>query len=215
MPDHRLDFDRHTRTGLSEAVLCEGKSPVQLAAILETCREQGKAMLLTRLSDSQWDALGEWQGALDYDAVSRTAVLGQTLPTEGKSRIAIVTGGSADLQVAREARRTLTFHGIPSAEFTDVGVAGLWRLQEIVPRLASFQVIIACAGMDAALPTVLGGLVPSLVIAVPVSSGYGRALGGETALNALLCSCAQGLVVTNIDNGFGAACAAMRALADR
>ncbi len=95
----------------------------------------------------------------------------------------------------------------------DIGVAGLWRLQEKLELLRAQKILICVAGMDAALPTVLAGLVPNLIIAVPASTGYGMARGGETALNALLCSCGQGLVVVNIDNGFGAACAALRALA--
>lgn len=212
MTDHKLDLDRYTRTGLHEAVLCSGKSPAQLHAILQTCSDAGRSMLMTRLSPVQYEALSPWQGQLDYDPVSATAVLGR-MPSRGDTpRVALVTGGSADLGVAREALRTLQFHGVSGREFTDIGVAGLWRLQEVLPELETFEVIIACAGMDAALPTVLGGLVSGLVVAVPVSSGYGTARGGETALNALLCSCAQGLVVVNIDNGFGAACAALRVL---
>ena len=108
--------------------------------------------------------------------------------------------------------RTLEFYGHPAVEICDVGVAGLWRLQRRIDELAALPVIIAVAGMDAALPTVLAGLVPGLVIAVPTSVGYGFAEGGTAALHSLLASCAPGLVTVNIDNGYGAACAAMRAV---
>ena len=112
----------------------------------------------------------------------------------------------------REAARTLRFYGEPAVEINDVGVAGLWRLLERIEEIRKMKVVIAVAGMDAALPTVIGGLVSSVVIGVPTSVGYGVATGGETALRAMLASCSPGLVVTNIDNGFGAACAALRIL---
>src|SRR5690606_30571001 len=119
--------------------------------------------------------------------------------------------GTSDAAVAREAVRTLAFHGHAATEIHDAGVAGLWRIQAHLPLLSEQQIIICVAGMDAAMPTVLAGLLPALIIGVPTSTGYGIARGGETALHALLCSCAQGIAVVNIDNGFGAACAALRA----
>jgi NCAIR mutase (PurE)-related protein len=114
--------------------------------------------------------------------------------------------------VSREAARTLAYYGVPCVEITDVGVAGLWRLMERIDELRRMQVVIAVAGMDAALPTVIGGLVASVVIGVPTSVGYGVAQGGQSALHAMLASCAPGVLVTNIDNGYGAACAAIRIL---
>ena len=122
------------------------------------------------------------------------------------------TGGRADLPVAREAARTLTFYGYDALEIHDVGVAGLWRITERLDELRKCKIVICLAGMDAALPTVLGGLIHGVLIAVPTSVGYGMVKGGETALRSLLVSCAQGITVTNIDNGFGAACAAIRIL---
>ena len=211
MSDHCLDFDRFARTGLHEAVFCKGKSLSQIQAILDTCVEQQQPALLTRLDTAIWQQMNAWHGVLDYDEVSRTAMLGE-LPAQTTDRIAVVTAGSADYPVAREALRTLAFHGLTAQAHTDIGVSGLWRIQQALPQLEQYRVIICCAGMDAALPTVLAGLVNALIIAVPTSTGYGRSQQGETALNALLCSCGQGLVVTNIDNGFGAACAAIRAL---
>src|SRR5581483_6485191 len=153
-----------------------------------------------------------YQHRLDYDPGSATAFLGEPSPMTGPPRVAVVTGGTADVPVAREAVRTLCFHGHPAAEFYDIGVAGLWRLQQRLPELVSKDVVVAVAGMDAALPTVLAGLIAGLVIGVPTSVGYGAAAGGRTALGSLLTSCAPGLVVVNIDNGYGAACAAMRSM---
>ena len=117
------------------------------------------------------------------------------------------------MPVAKEARRTLQYHGVAVDEIYDVGVAGLWLLKERIPQIARYSVVIVVAGMDAALPTVLGGLVPGVIVGVPTSVGYGASRAGETALSAMLASCAPGLAVTNIDNGFGAGCIALRALA--
>jgi hypothetical protein len=127
-------------------------------------------------------------------------------------QISIITAGSSDVPVGREAARTIEYYGHPVEEINDVGVAGLWRLTERLEDIRDKKVIICIAGMDAALPTVLGGLVAGIIIAVPTSVGYGMAKNGETALQALLCSCAPGLVVVNIDNGYGAASAALRVM---
>jgi len=211
-----LDFDRQNRTGLAEAVFCLSKSDEQLLAICQQINAQDKPMLFTRMSTGQYQAIdNEMPGLLEYDPDSGTAFHGAIPPADGHRKIAIVTGGSSDIPVAREASRTLAFYGHQALEVNDVGVAGLWRLQQRLPELQTTEVIICVAGMDAALPTVLGGLVPALIIAVPSSVGYGMARGGETALNALLSSCAPGLVVVNIDNGYGAACGAIRAAGDR
>ncbi len=126
-----------------------------------------------------------------------------------------MTGGTGDLPVALEAARTLAFHGETAERHMDVGVAGLWRLLERRGRLSTFPVIIAVAGMEGALFSVLGGLVGSVVVAVPSSTGYGVTAGGTAALHAALGSCAPGIVAVNIDNGFGAACAALRILRAR
>ena len=125
-------------------------------------------------------------------------------------KIAVVTAGTSDSKVAREALRTLEFNGLAATRIFDVGVAGLWRLLERVEEIRKHPIIIATAGMDAAMPSVLGGLVSGTLIAVPTSTGYGVALKGETAFAASLASCAPGIVVCNIDNGYGAACAALR-----
>jgi NCAIR mutase (PurE)-related protein len=212
--DVELDFDRRRRTGLDETIFAQGKSLAQLETILTLAADRSASLLLTRLSPEKFAALDRrWAPSLDYCAVSNTAYFGAPLPMSGTAAdVAIVAGGSSDAAVAREAERTLTYGGVPSRVLIDVGVAGLWRLTRHVETLREYAVVIAVAGMDAALPTVLGGLVPGLVIAVPTSVGYGVAAGGQAALNALLASCASGIAVVNIDNGYGAACAALRAL---
>ncbi len=213
--DFRLDFDRRRRTGLDEAVFAEGKSTDQLSRILQAARTRGSALLLTRLSGEKYRALGEWWPQLDYCEISRTAFFDRATDSPRTPSVAIVSGGTSDISVAREAERTLLFSGIGTANFLDVGVAGLWRLTACLESISRYPVVIAVAGMDAALPTVLAGLVSSVIIAVPTSVGYGVAAGGETALRAVLASCAPGLVTVNIDNGYGAACAALRSLGNR
>lgn len=211
--DVMLDFAREARTGLDEAVLCESKAVTHLCAILDQVRERGRRMLLTRLLPEQLDRLPEaHRAAIDYEPLSRTGFYGGAHELKSATQVAVVSAGTSDVAVAREAARTLRFYGEPAVEVNDVGVAGLWRLLERIEEIRKHRVVIAVAGMDAALPTVIGGLVSGMVIGVPTSVGYGVATGGETALRAMLASCSSGLVVTNIDNGFGAACAALRLL---
>ena len=206
-----MDWDRIARTGTSEAVLCDGKSVRQVDAIVEHAKTGNRRLLLTRLASVQFEALA-LRGELDYDEVSRTAILG-SMPHPAKTgRVAIVCGGTSDVPVAREAARTLAFEGEGSAQFVDVGVAGLWRLMEHLDDIRAHRVIIAIAGMEGAIFSVLTGLVSCAVIAVPTSVGYGVGAGGHAALNSALASCASGRAVVNIDNGFGAAHVALRML---
>jgi len=199
--------------GFDEAVFCAGKSVTHLAQILDQAQEKGIRLLLTRLPPEQFSQLPEAHRAkVDYEAISRSGYFGSPHALTGPPRIAVVAAGTSDVYVSREAARTLRYYGAASLEITDVGVAGLWRLLERVEDIRHMPVVIAVAGMDAALPTVLGGLIGSVVIGVPTSVGYGVASGGQSALNAMLASCAPGLVVMNIDNGYGAACAALRVL---
>lgn len=208
-----LDFGRAERIGLEEAVYCAGKSALQIAAILDEAAERGARFLLTRLDADKLDALpGHHRRALDYCAVSRTAFFGEPRPVEGAAAVAVVAAGTSDVPVAREALRTLHYQGKAATLIADVGVAGLWRLTQRVEEIRAHAVVIVAAGMDAALPSVVGGLVAAPVIAVPTSVGYGVAEGGHTALNSVLASCAPGITVVNIDNGYGAACAALRLL---
>jgi NCAIR mutase (PurE)-related protein len=211
--DVRMDWGRGARTGVAEAVLCSGKSDGQLREIISLAQAKGHRLLLTRLEYARWRALdGVLRAALDYDAVSRTAVVGGYL-SQSVSSIGIVAAGTSDMPVVLEAYRTLAFAGHTATIIADVGVAGLWRLLDQREVLVGFRVIIAVAGMEGALFSVIAGLVRAPVIAVPTSAaGYGVARGGRAALNAALASCAPGVVVVNIDNGFGAATAALKVL---
>ena len=213
MTEFRLDWARETRTGTSEAVLCEPKTPAQIEAIVGHAHDAGRRLLLTRLAERKFGRLAAAaRDRLDYDAPSRTAILGGLPALRHSARIAIVCGGTSDAPVAYEAARTLAFQGEQATLVADVGVAGLWRLLERLDEIRRHRVVIAIAGMEGALFSVLAGLVHCPVLAVPRSVGYGVGGGGRTALRAALASCASGLVVVNIDNGFGAAHAALRML---
>jgi NCAIR mutase (PurE)-related protein len=213
MDEFRLDWERATRCGTSEAVLCEPKSAAQIDAIIAHAKALARRLLLTRLGSRKFTRLSATaRDALDYDEATRTAILGELPARTHVGRVAIVCGGTSDMLVAGEALRTLAFEGEAATLLADVGVAGLWRLMERLDEIRRHRVVIAVAGMEGALFSVLGGLVPCAVVAVPTSVGYGVSRGGRTALNAALASCASGLAVVNIDNGFGAAHAALRIL---
>jgi NCAIR mutase (PurE)-related protein len=212
--DFNLDWEREARTGVAEAVLCEPKTPVQIAAILGEAVARGARLLLTRLAPAQHDALpGALREQLDFDPLSRTAILGALPSGKPIEGTLIVAAGTADLGPAREAARTLAFHGRAAPLIADVGVAGLWRLTEQLGRLREARVLIVAAGMEGALFSVVAGLVAAPVIALPTSVGYGVAAGGIVALHSALSSCAAGVMAVNIDNGFGAATAAIKILA--
>ena len=213
--EFKLDWERIARTGTAEAVLCEPKKAAQIDAIVEHARALGQRLLLTRLDRERFDRLADpVRQSLDYDETSRTAILGPLRPLRQPPRIAIICGGTSDVGVADEASRTLAFAAEGSSRFVDVGVAGLWRLMEHLDDIRAHRVVIVVAGMEGALFSVLAGLVSSAVIAVPTSVGYGVAAGGHAALSAALASCASGIAVVNIDNGFGAAHVALRILGD-
>ncbi|MEX0941860.1 MAG: nickel pincer cofactor biosynthesis protein LarB [Pseudomonadales bacterium] len=208
----KLDFERQNRTGLAEAVFCSGKTLDQLVAICAQISREEKPMLFTRLARTTYLQLEDRHpGLLTYDDLSETAFY-RPPPIIAEKLVTIVSGGSSDAPISREASRTLEFYGYPSLVIDDVGVAGLWRLTERLEEIRQYKIAICVAGMDAALPTVLGGLINAAIIAVPTSVGYGMVRGGETALHSLLVSCAPGVTVVNIDNGYGAACAAIRIL---
>ena len=208
--EFQIDWDRERRTGVPEAIFSQGKTAAQIGAIVAAAAD--RRLLLTRLSAVAHEALApEVRDALDYDPLSATAVLGGGIPLN-ESGIGIVAAGTSDLPVAREAARTLAFAGHRTEIIADVGVAGLWRLTARIDALRQFRILIAVAGMEGALFSVLAGLVEAPVVAVPTSVGYGVAEGGRAALHSALASCAPGLVVVNIDNGFGAAAAALKML---
>ncbi len=213
-PDHVLDFDRLQRIGLSEAVFCAGKNPEQIDLILQSFKQRAIPCLLTRLSkEKAADLLPEHQQALDFDPLSGTAFYPAPLKTGRHGKVVIVSGGTSDAAVCHETARTLLFHGVQAELIQDVGVTGLWRLQERLAEIRGFDLVIAVAGMEGALFSVLGGLISAPLIAVPTSVGYGVAADGELSLHAALSSCAPGILSVNIDNGYGAACAALRILA--
>ena len=214
MADVTFDWQRRERIGLAEAVLCAGKTAVQVGETIALARSRRAALLLTRLTPALLAELAPAeQAALDYDPGSRTAILGTPPEPAGEPPVAVVTAGTSDLPVAREAIRTLAFYGVAAREIADVGVAGLWRILRHEEELRRYPVVIVVAGMEGALFSVVAGLVGGVVVAVPTSTGYGIARAGETALHAALASCAPGLVAVNIDNGYGAASAALRVLA--
>ena len=208
----RLDFARPDRVGFDEAILCARKTHDQLITIMDALLEKDTSSLMTRLEPEVVEAFpGSYKAKLDYDPISKIGYFNWTPPNDtGLLPVAVVSAGTSDMPQAAEVIRSLTYFGAPTEQFIDIGVAGLWRLLGQVERLQDFPVVVAIAGMDGALPSVLGGLVSGSIICVPTSTGYGASRGGETALSAALASCAPGLSVVNIDNGYGAACAAFR-----
>ncbi|MDN3351161.1 nickel pincer cofactor biosynthesis protein LarB [Actinomadura sp. DC4] len=205
----RLDTGRAARTGDPEVVYGQGKTPAQIVAALRALHEAhpGRAILATRLSEAAIEACAEHLPGAVLDPVGRTAVLGET---ETRGRVAVVAAGTSDLPVVRECAATIGVFGSEADEIVDVGVAGLHRLLAQVDRINEADVVVAVAGMEAALPSVLGGLVGAPLIAVPTSVGYGWNLDGVTAWLATVNSCAPGVVSVNVDNGFGAGVAAAR-----
>lgn len=210
MTDIRLDWGRAARTGVPEAVYCASKSPDQIARILDQVVERDGRMLFTRL-DPDLRAAADPDHRLKYDPASHTGTFGDAADLKDCG-CAVVSAGTSDSRVAEEAVRTLEFSGVSAPGYHDVGVAGLWRLTEVAADLQDRRIIIAVAGFEAALFSVLAGLVAAPVIAVPTSVGSGVAEGGRAALSSALASCAPGVVVVNIDNGFGAASAAIKML---
>ena len=207
-----LDHHRSLRLGHPEAVFCPGKDTEQLASICRAMARRGEGFLATRASPEQLERL---QAEFPEARVSRPGRIVHLPPAEPLEpavlgRVLIVTAGTADLPVAEEARITAEALGNPVDLRADVGVAGLHRILERVDELRSAAVTVVVAGMDGALPSVVGGLVAGPVIAVPTSAGYGAALGGLAPLMTMLTSCAPGVTVVNVDNGYGAACAATR-----
>lgn len=212
----RLDLERRQRLGMAEAIWGEHKTAEQIAAILVRQQGSGELALATRVDAAKAQAVGVLladEQQLQFHAEARCLTLGPTAPIRPElGEVIVVSGGTSDLPVAAEAQLALQWHGIACERVLDVGVAGLHRLLGQLDRLRQARVLIACAGMEGALPTVLAGLLPQPVIGVPVSVGYGVSAGGQAALHGMLASCAPGLSVVNIDNGYGAAMAALRIL---
>lgn len=209
----RVDHHRALRQGMAEVVFAPGKSVEQMAGVATRLMAAGQDVLITRLEADAFQALSARVSGLTYREAARTASF-QQQPKEltRDERVAIVTAGTSDVPVAEEAIETLRMAGIGCRRFFDVGVAGLHRLLSVLPELNRAEMVVVIAGMEGALPSVVGGLVGAPVIAVPTSVGYGTALSGFTALMGMLTSCASGVTVVNIDNGFGAAMAVIRQL---
>lgn len=208
----QFDHSRTNRIGLPEAVFCEGKSPKLIEELLSQFNKKTtESILFTRLDETLFKSFPkDLQTNINYHPLSRTAFAFARPPHKANKKIAIISAGSADAPVLWEAARTLEYLGISYKTFEDCGVAGLWRLLEKQEELQQYHILIAVAGLDAALISVLGGLFSAPIIAVPTSVGYGMAKNGESALSSMLVSCAQGISVMNINNGYGAACVAAR-----
>ena len=206
-----FEFDHHRieRTGINEVIFALDKSTNEINTILKTINNN--SLLITKLEKSKYESL-ELKHLIDYDQTSLTGFFNYRKKKLIQNEISIVAAGTSDLNIATEAKRTLEFFGYNAEEIYDVGVAGLWRIMKKLDLIKTTKLSIVVAGMDGALPTVLTGLISNPVIAVPTSTGYGVADNGNTALKSMLTSCSPGMSVVNIDNGFGAACAAIRIL---
>ena len=208
----RLDLNRRKRLGMIEAIWGEHKTSEQIESILNTLQKEGELALVTRVDEKKANNLLNCFQKAIYHSKACCLTLGEPLELKDSNNweVVIISGGTSDLQVAAEAELALRFHGVKTNLLLDLGVAGLHRLIDNLDKFNNAKVVIACAGMEGALPTVLAGLIPQPVIGIPVSVGYGISLDGRTALNGMLASCAPGLMVGNIDNGYGAAMAAFR-----
>ena len=201
------------RTGAPEVIFCPGKSPDHTAEIFQRQTLHSGRVLATRATLEQFEAVRALTPEAQYIALPRLITLGMPAPTEQSGKfVAVLCAGTSDTPVAEEAAVTLEWHGSRAVRLYDVGVAGLHRILNKLELIQSADVIIVCAGMDGALPSVVGGLVSCPVIAVPTSVGYGASFGGVAALLTMLNSCSSGVAVVNIDNGFGAAAYAHRIL---
>ena len=205
------DWHRPLRNGFLEVIYGEGKSIEDLKELVINIKDKKQNILVTRADEEKGEELKKILPSGNYHKVSKTFCMRENSP-KFLDGLSILCGGTADLPVAEEARITSWFFGAEPTCIYDIGVAGLPRLLSRLPEIRESKVLIVIAGLEGALPSVIGGLVDAPVIAVPTSVGYGTANGGKTALFAMLNSCSEGIAVTNIDNGFGAACAAMRIL---
>jgi len=209
--DHaKVDHHRALRCGFPEVIFCEGKTPAQVRSVARELLDHGDVLLATRASASHFQSVAQVASDARYFEAARLIVVDRRAEPPAEGHIVIATGGTADIPVAEEAAVSAEVMGNRVTRLFDVGVAGVHRLLAHQELLRSARVIIAVAGMEGALPSLVTGLVSVPVIAVPTSVGYGANFGGVSALLTMLNSCASGMAVVNIDNGFGAAAMASR-----
>jgi pyridinium-3,5-biscarboxylic acid mononucleotide synthase len=204
----KVDHHRALRTGMPEVIFSSGKTTAQVAAIFARMAQAGGNVLATRASREAYDAVAVAEPRAEYHETARAITLTQAPAAPGRGTVAVVCAGTSDLPIAEEAAVTARLMGNIVELIADVGVAGIHRLLAQKQSLQTSRVLIVCAGMEGALPTVVAGLVNAPVIAVPTSVGYGASFGGVAALLGMLNTCAPNVSVVNIDNGFGAACIA-------
>ena len=209
--DIRFDFQRRERLGLIEAIWGQDKSIDQLKRLSENVLGKNEVVFITRINSEKANYLLDLYDYGRFYEEAKCLIIGENLnKLNTNKKVAIISGGSSDLAVTLEVQLALEIYGVNCQSFIDVGVAGLHRLISQLEEINKYDVLIVCAGMEGALATVVGGLLAQPIIAVPVSVGYGVSKNGETALNSMLSSCSPGIAVMNIDNGYGAAMAALR-----
>lgn len=206
----RIDHQREERIGFQEVVFGASKTVDQLDAIIKDYQKNKKSTLVTRVQKDKAEVLCRTFKPNFYDTTSEILLVGEFPSNVQEDEVAILSGGTSDQFLVDEIYYTLLFVGRKASRYQDVGVAGVHRLLDNIEELRKFKVLIVVAGFEGALPTVVGGLLPQPIIAVPSSIGYGIAEGGKVALYSMLSSCANGITVVNIDNGYGAAMAAYR-----
>ncbi len=209
--DIKFDFQRRDRLGLIEAIWGQDKSIDQLERLCGNVLSKKEVVFITRINSEKANYLLDlYDDARFYEEANCLTIGKNFNKIITHKKVAIISGGSSDLAVTLEAQLALEIYGVKCQSFIDVGVAGLHRLMSQLEEINTYDVLIVCAGMEGALATVVGGLLAQPIIAVPVSVGYGVSKDGETALNSMLSSCSPGIAVMNIDNGYGAAMAALR-----
>ncbi len=209
--DIKFDFQRRERLGLIEAIWGQDKTIDQLKRISEIVLSKNEVVFITRINSEKAKYLLDLYDDARYYEQANCLIIGENLnKINTNKKVALISGGSSDLEVTLETKLALEIYGVNCQSFIDVGVAGLHRLISQLEEINKYDVLIVCAGMEGALATVVGGLLAQPIIAVPVSVGYGVSKDGEAALNSMLSSCSPGIAVMNIDNGYGAAMAALR-----
>ena len=209
--DIKFDFQRRDRLGLIEAIWGQDKSIDQLERLTENVLSKNEVVFITRINSEKANYLLDLYDDARFYEEANCLIIGKNQnKINTNKKVAIISGGSSDLAVTLEAQLALEIYGVNCQSFIDVGVAGLHLLMSQLEEINKYDVLIVCAGMEGALATVVGGLLAQPIIAVPVSVGYGVSKNGETALNSMLSSCSPGIAVMNIDNGYGAAMAALR-----